>query len=100
MTYRCATGEAWPSIMLSCVPPKPCEPRSIVNYTLTHDQLAYQAQHVISASYNPTVIDTNGASVVNLREDNSPRVLASSGKLTGAQSDQTVVMSKLDNIGM
>jgi hypothetical protein len=24
--YRCATGEAWPSIMLSCIKGRPCDP--------------------------------------------------------------------------
>lgn len=24
--FRCATGEAWPSIMLSCIKGRPCDP--------------------------------------------------------------------------
>jgi len=28
---RCATGEAWPSIMLSCEAGRPCDPRALVN---------------------------------------------------------------------
>lgn len=27
--HRCATGEAWPSIMLSCEAGRPCDPRAI-----------------------------------------------------------------------
>ncbi|XP_024081994.1 voltage-dependent calcium channel type A subunit alpha-1 isoform X1 [Cimex lectularius] len=28
LLFRCATGEAWPSIMLSCVKNRPCDPRA------------------------------------------------------------------------
>ena len=28
-TWRCATGEAWPNIMLSCVRGRPCDPRAL-----------------------------------------------------------------------
>ncbi|XP_073986797.1 calcium voltage-gated channel subunit cacophony isoform X7 [Rhodnius prolixus] len=28
LLFRCATGEAWPSIMLSCVKSRPCDPRA------------------------------------------------------------------------
>ncbi len=28
LTFRCATGEAWPSIMLACEAGRPCDPRS------------------------------------------------------------------------
>ena len=27
--FRCATGEAWPSIMLSCEAGRPCDPRAL-----------------------------------------------------------------------
>merc|ERR1711911_138637 len=29
LTQRCATGEAWPNIMLSCVRGRPCDPRAL-----------------------------------------------------------------------
>ena len=75
---RCATGEAWPSIMLSCAPPKPCDPR--VN-PRNASRMEYITQPVISSLYNTMRIDTNASSTVNLYEDIEPRVLASSGKL-------------------
>ena len=85
--------------MLSCVPPKPCEPRSVVNHTRTHAENAYLAQHVISSSYDPIVINTNAGSTVNLYgDDDGPRVLASSGKLTGAKSDGHD-LGTIDDIG-
>ncbi|CAB3372667.1 Hypothetical predicted protein [Cloeon dipterum] len=28
LLFRCATGEAWPSIMLSCIKGRPCDPRA------------------------------------------------------------------------
>ena len=34
--YRCATGEAWPSIMLSCEAGRPCDPRALVITYLIH----------------------------------------------------------------
>ena len=47
-------------------------------------------QPIISSSYNPMVIDTNGSSIVNLHDDIGPRVLASSGKLTGHTPETTI----------
>lgn len=29
LVYRCATGEAWPAIMLSCVRNRPCDIKAI-----------------------------------------------------------------------
>ena len=75
--------------MLSCAPPKPCDPRTNANITKAQYQ-EYMAQSIISSSYNPMVIDTNGSSIVNLHEDIGPRVLASSGKLTGTKSENAI----------
>ena len=36
------------------------------------------------------VIDTNGSSIVNLHDNIGPRVLASSGKLTGVKGENTI----------
>ena len=88
---RCATGEAWPSIMLSCEPPKPCEPRSMINYTLTHIESNFMAEAVRSSSYN--LVDW-GASEVNLHGIDTPRVLASSGKLTGAREKEVADLNE------
>ena len=34
---RCATGEAWPSIMLSCEAGRPCDPRALVIFYFIMD---------------------------------------------------------------
>ena len=83
---RCATGEAWPSIMLSCAPPKPCDPRTNMNRTtlMTRD---YYAQALSSSSFNRLVIDTNGSSTVDLHDHVGPKVMASSGKLAEKQEE-------------
>ena len=83
---RCATGEAWPSIMLSCAPPKPCDPRTNMNRTtlMTRD---YYAQALSSSSFNRLVIDTNGSSTVDLHDNVGPKVMASSGKLAEKQEE-------------
>ena len=87
--YRCATGEAWPSIMLSCAPPKPCDPRTNMNSTkMKYQEAEYLTQAIISSSYS--VIDTNGSSIVNLHDDLGPKVLASSGKLTKNTGDSHI----------
>jgi len=31
LMFRCATGEAWPSIMLSCEAGRPCDPQALIN---------------------------------------------------------------------
>ena len=78
--------------MLSCAPPKPCDPRTRPD-TVNHTKMAkgyIMAQSVISS----LVIDTDGSSVVNLGDEevaSGPRVLSSSGKLTGAISENTIV---------
>ena len=84
--FRCATGEAWPSIMLSCAPPKPCDPRTNMNRTiLIHRD--YYAQALSSSSFNRIVIDTNASSTVDLHDFTPPKVLASSGKLAEKQEE-------------
>lgn len=32
LSCRCATGEAWPSIMLSCEAGRPCDPRALKSH--------------------------------------------------------------------
>ena len=84
--FRCATGEAWPSIMLSCAPPKPCDPRTNMNRTsLIHSD--YYAQALSSSSFNQIVIDTNASSTVDLHDFTPPKLLASSGKLAEKQEE-------------
>ena len=65
--------------MLSCAPPKPCDPRTHMNRTnlIRSD---YYAQ-ALKSSFNRIVIDTNGSSTVDLHDNLGPTVLASKGKL-------------------
>ena len=72
--------------MLSCAPPKPCDPRTNMNRTtlMTRD---YYAQALSSSSFNRLVIDTNGSSTVDLHDYVGPKVMASSGKLAEKQEE-------------
>ena len=72
--------------MLSCAPPKPCDPRTNMNRTsLIHSD--YYAQALSSSSFNRIVIDTNASSTVDLHDFTPPKVLASSGKLAEKQEE-------------
>lgn len=39
--YRCATGEAWPNIMLSCIKGQPCDSRAQKEHLSCGSNLAY-----------------------------------------------------------
>ena len=39
--FRCATGEAWPSIMLSCIKDRPCDVRANKGSETCGSNLAY-----------------------------------------------------------
>ena len=72
--------------MLSCAPPKPCDPRTNMNRTsLIHSD--YYAQALSSSSFNRIVIDTNASSTVDLHDFTPPKLLASSGKLAEKQEE-------------
>ena len=91
--FRCATGEAWPSIMLSCAPPKPCDPRTNMNKTfarMMNQKLLTDPDYYtqsLTSSFKQMVIDTNASSTVDLYDKTGPRVLASSGKLTDHEQE-------------
>ena len=93
MYCRCATGEAWPSIMLSCAPPKPCDPRTNMNKTfarMMNQKLLTDPDYYtqsLTSSFKQMVIDTNASSTVDLYDKTGPRVLASSGKLTDHEQE-------------
>ena len=61
----------------------------MVNYTVAHTKINYMAEAVISSPYG--VVDwRSSASAVNLDDGDAPRVLASSGKLTGALEKEMI----------
>ena len=78
--------------MLSCAPPKPCDPRTNMNQTIARmmrlqEDPNYYTQSLTSSSFNRMVIDTNASSTVDLYDNKGPRVLASSGKLTDHEQE-------------